>query len=92
VIIRILGEGQLEVPAEAIDDLNALDEAVEAAIEAGDVEAFTKALAALLHGVRQRAVPHEDGSLDASDLILPHAEATLEEVRDLLSGDGLIPG
>ena len=27
-----------------------------------------------------------------SDLILPPADATLEEVRDLLSDDGLIPG
>jgi hypothetical protein len=27
-----------------------------------------------------------------SDLVLPHASATLAEVRDLISGDGLVPG
>ncbi len=92
MIVRILGEGQYDVPDEAIDRLNGLDEAVESSVEAGDREAFTGALAALLAGVRDLAVPHEEGSLDISDLILPPADATLEEVRDLLSGDGLVPG
>ena len=92
MIIRILGEGQFDVPEEAVDRLNSLDEAVEKSVEAGDRDTFTGALAALLDGVRDSAVPHEPGSLDTSDLILPHADATLEEVRDLLSGDGLIPG
>jgi hypothetical protein len=92
VIIRILGEGQFDVPDEALDRLNGLDEAVEKGVESGDREAFSGALAALLDGVRDLAVPHEEGTLDTSDLILPHADATLEEVRDLLSGDGLIPG
>jgi hypothetical protein len=30
--------------------------------------------------------------LDPSDLILPMPDATLAEVKDMLSGDGLIPG
>ena len=92
MIIRILGEGQFDVPEESIDRLNELDDAVESAVEAGEHEAFSKALSALLAGVRDSAVPHADGTLDTSELILPHADATLEEVRDLLSGDGLIPG
>ena len=92
MIIRILGEGQFDVPEESVDRLNSLDEAVEKSVEAGDRDTFSGALAALLDAVRDSAVPHEAGTLDTSDLILPHAEATLEEVRDLLSGDGLIPG
>lgn len=92
MIVRILGEGQFDVPDETLESLNRLDEQVEAAVETEDREAFAGALAALLAGVRDAAVPHEPDSLDSSDLILPHADATLEEVRDLLSGDGLIPG
>jgi hypothetical protein len=92
LIVRVLGEGQFDVPEEAVERLNTLDEAVERAVEDGDREAFSQALAALLAGVREAAHPHEVDSLDSSDLILPHAEASLEEVRDLLSGDGLIPG
>jgi len=92
VIVRILGEGQYDVPDDRVDTLNELDSAVESAVETGDTDAFGRALAALLAGVRSAAVPHEAGTLDTSDLILPPADATLEEVRDLLSGDGLIPG
>jgi len=92
MIVRILGEGQFDVPDDALAGLNKLDAAVESSVEAGDVEAFSTALAALLAGVRVSAAPHEDGTLDTSDLILPPADATLEEVRDLLSDDGLIPG
>ena len=75
-----------------VERLNELDEELEKAVEAGDVAVFSKALGALLQAVRDHAVPHEPGSLDASDVILPAADSTLEEVRDLLSGDGLIPG
>ena len=92
MIIRILGEGQYDVSDDALSRLNELDARVEAAVEARDTDAFVAALAALLGGVRTAGVPHDAEALDASDLILPPAGATLDEVRDLLSGDGLIPG
>ena len=96
MIVRILGEGQYDVSDDALDRLNQLDAdveaAVEAAIEGGDEEAFGQALHALLEGVRTIGVAHDIDSLDESDLILPGADSTIHEVRDLLSGDGLIPG
>ena len=92
MIVRVLGEGQYDVPDDKLEMLNELDRAVESAVETGDTDAFGQALGALLAGVRSAAVPHEAGTLDTSDLILPPADASLEEVRDLLSGDGLIPG
>jgi hypothetical protein len=92
VIVRILGEGQLEVPDDQLDGLNALDSAVEDAVNEGDEGAFSAALGALLDGVRGSGTPLADDSLEDSDLILPPADATIDEVRDLLSDDGLIPG
>jgi hypothetical protein len=92
VIVRILGEGQYDLSDDAVSALNDLDAEVEAAIEAGDEDSFGEALASLLDGVRTAGVPHDADSLAASDLILPMADATLHEVRDMLSGDGLIPG
>ena len=92
MIIRVLGEGQYDVADHALDRLNELDAAVEAAVEAGDEAAFTQALGALLDGVRTVGVPHALDSLDESDLILPPPDASIAEVQDLLSGDGLIPG
>jgi hypothetical protein len=92
VIVRILTEGQWEVSEDRIDGLNQLDAAVEKAVEGGDPVAFTESLAALLHAVRSDGSPVPDDSLQDSDLILPPSDATIEEVRDLLGDDGLIPG
>jgi hypothetical protein len=92
VIVRILGEGQYDLSDEAVSALNDLDAKVEAAIEANDESAFRAALASLLDGVRTAGVPTDAESLAPSDLILPMPDATLPEVRDMLSGDGLVPG
>jgi hypothetical protein len=92
VIVRILAEGQLEVPEGAVDGLNELDAAVERAVEAGDESAFGDSLRALLDAVRSAGTPLPDESLVDSDLILPMSDATIEEVRELLGDDGLIPG
>ena len=92
MIVRILGEGQFDVSDSDVDALNAHDAAVESAVEAGDVDAFTAALAALLDGVRSAGTAHDEESLDESDLILPPGDATLDEVRQMLDDDGLIPG
>jgi hypothetical protein len=92
MIVRILGEGQFDVSDEALTRLNELDRTVESSVESGDVEAFTAALHALLEGVRTVGVAHPADSLDGSDLILPPSDATIDEVRALLSDDGLIPG
>jgi hypothetical protein len=92
VIIRILSEGQFDVPDDAVAGLNELDETLEAAVESSDEQAMGAALAALLERVRSAGSEVAIDALVPSDLVLPHASATLAEVRDLISGDGLIPG
>ena len=92
MIVRILGEGQYDVAEDALERLNQYDSAVEAAVDADDPKAFAAALTRLLDGVRMVGVPHQVESLDESDLILPPADASIDEVRALLSDDGLIPG
>ena len=92
MIVRILGEGQFDVPEESVAALNELDAEVEAAVESGDEPVFRGALEALLAGVRAQGTAHAADSLDESDLILPPGDATLDEVREMLAGDGLIPG
>lgn len=92
MIVRILGEGQWDVADEDLTVLNGLDTEVEAAVEAGDSVTFSNTLAALLAGVRKAGSVLPDDSLEDSDLILPPADATIDEVRQLLSDEGLIPG
>jgi hypothetical protein len=92
MIVRILGEGQFDLSEADFEALNVLDAKVESAVEAGDEDSFRTALAALLDAVRSHGNVHEVDSLDSSDLILPPADASIDEVRELLGDDGLIPG
>jgi hypothetical protein len=92
VIVRILGEGQLEVAESALPELNELDAQLEAAVERGDDAGVSAALGALLGRVRELGTPADPDTLAPSALILPPADATTEDVRELLSDDGLIPG
>jgi hypothetical protein len=92
VIVRIMGEGQLEIDDSRLTELNPLDDALTAAVEAGDDAKFRSALVALLDAVRSTGSPVADDALVDSDLVLPFAEAHIDEVRELLSGEGLIPG
>ena len=92
MIVRILGEGQLELAESATGELNELDAALEKAVNSGDEVAFRPALAALLDRVRALGTPLATDVLEPSELILPRAEADLEEVRGMLTGEGIIPG
>lgn len=92
MIVRIMGEGQFDVPDSDLDRLNELDDELSAAIESDDPNRFASALDALLAVVRSHATPHDVATLDQSDLILPGPDASLEQVRSLLTEDGLIPG
>jgi len=92
MIVRILAEGQWDVAEDHLTELNRLDAEVEAAIEADDEATFATTLGALLDAVRTSGTVLADDSLEESDLILPPADATVDEVRELLNGDGLIPG
>ncbi|HYO38152.1 MAG TPA: hypothetical protein VER39_00695 [Nocardioidaceae bacterium] len=92
MIVRILTEGQWQVSEDRLAELNQLDAAVEQAVASEDVAAFDSSLDALLHAVRTGGEPLPVDVLHDSDLILPPADATIEEVRALLGDEGLIPG
>ena len=63
-------------------------------MESGDETAFRSALADLLAQVRTLGEPLPDDELVESDALLPAEDATLQEVREMLSdaAEGLIPG
>ncbi|MFE0512654.1 hypothetical protein [Streptomyces sp. NPDC058964] len=92
MIVRIMGEGQVRLADSHLTELNKLDDELLAEMEKGDGPGFRRTLQSLLTKVRDLGEPLPDDSLDPSDLILPSPDATLEEVRELLRDDGLIPG
>ena len=91
MIVRIMGEGQFDVPDGALDDLNRLDDDLEAACAAGDEATFRQALTALSEGIHARGSVLPADHLGPSDLVLPGRDATLSEVSALLTDEGLIP-
>jgi hypothetical protein len=92
MIVRIMGEGQLRLADSHFSELNKLDDELLAEMESGDGPGFRETLHALLEKVRGLGEPLPDDSLEPSELILPAPDATLEDVRQLLGDDGLIPG
>ena len=92
MIVRILGEGQFDVPDDALPRLNEADDALVAAIDAGDDAAFHRCLADLHAAVHAAGTALPADHLGPSDLALPSHDATLAEVRDMLGDEGLVPG
>jgi hypothetical protein len=92
MIIRIMGEGQLRLPESSLGELNRLDVDLESAVEKNDDAAFSTALRALLEAARSLGEGLPEDAIEPSDLILPGEGATIEEVHELLTDGGLIPG
>ena len=93
MIVRILNEGQWQLADDALPDLNRLDDAVEEAVRTDDEGELASALQALLAEVRAKGTQVPDEEIADSDLILPGADSTLDDIRELLSTstEGLIP-
>jgi hypothetical protein len=91
VLIRILGEGQFLLPDSELDEINRLDAALEAALKSPDDD-VRAALDALLDRVRTVGVRPPDDEFAESTVILPFADASEDDIRDMLGDEGLIPG
>ncbi|MFF2548378.1 hypothetical protein ACFVUY_38275 [Kitasatospora sp. NPDC058063] len=92
MIVRIMGEGQAKLADAHFAELNKLDDELLAEMEDGDEEGFRRTLGALLDAVRRLGTPLPDDALEPSELILPAPDASMDEVREMLGDDGLIPG
>ena len=91
MIVRILGEGQFRLDDDASAKLTVLDKDVDAAVHAGDEAVFRMALGAAVKLVRESGTPVPDDEFVTADYILPFSDATIDEVRKLLT-DGTIHG
>jgi hypothetical protein len=91
VIVRLMGEGQYRVDDSLRERLNQLDDQAMAALEASNEMELDQKLEQMFALVRAEGKPLADDDLSASDVIIPPADLTLEETRELVSHDGLIP-
>lgn len=92
MIVRILTEGQYDLPGAYIDDLNAIDNELVDVVADEDQEAFTAVLKRMLDLVREKGTPVPIDELVESDLVLPEPDITLQEAEEMFVGEGLMPG
>lgn len=85
MIIRILTEGQYKVAGDVLAELDRMDNFLLDAIEAGDGKEFSKRLNDVVSLVKNKGEKVADTELVESDLIIPAADTTLEEARDLFT-------
>jgi PspA-Associated protein len=94
VIVRILGLGQFRLDADDLPAVEAADDAVEAAVAAGDEQALRRALSDLIDIVVETGDPVPDQEFATSDVIVPPADSTLADLAGMGADgeEGLIPG
>ena len=92
MIVRILTEGQYDLPGAYIDDLNAIDNELVEVVADEDEEAFARVLKQMLDLVRENGSPVPIEELVESDLVLPEPDITLLEAEEMFVGEGLLPG
>ncbi len=92
MIVRILHEGQYDVDDALLDELNRLDDALSTALDGDDEEAFRSAVAGLVARIREAGRPLAADDLLPSDAVVPGEDATRDEVREILTDEGVIPG
>jgi hypothetical protein len=92
MIVRIATEGQYELADGVAQRLNELDNAVVAAVDAGDQARFAQLFGQLVALIRGEGARLEEDDLRGSDVIVPPPDTSFEEARHEFDGEGLIPG
>ena len=91
MIVRILTEGQFNLPGAHLDDLNDIDNQLVEVVENEDRAEFERLLKKMLDLVREKGTSVPMDEIVESDLVLPAPDITLEEAGELFTGEGLVP-
>ena len=92
MIIRILGIGQFKLDDRHIDSLNKIDNKIVEHVSKGREKEFRADLAKIISMIQEKGEPINPAEIVSSDIIVPPADMTLEEARQVFSGEGLIKG
>lgn len=90
MIVRIMGEGQFEVPSSLLDELNVIDNKIVDYVAKEKEAEFREELGKLIATIKEHGQPLGDAEIMESDIIVPPEDLTLEEAEKVFSGEGLI--
>jgi hypothetical protein len=91
VIVRLMGEGQYRIDDGLRERLNELDGRAGEAMEREDEKELDARLQEMWDLVQSEGDPLPADDLSPSDVLIPPADLTLEETRELFGENGLIP-
>jgi len=95
MIVRLMGEGQYEIDKKHLDAVNKIDNNIVKIVSGTDEKAvaaaFNTEYKKLSDYVRKNGKKIPQEVLKPSDIIIPPADLTLEEARQIFKGEGLIP-
>ena len=92
MIIRIMGEGQFRVDSALFDTLNTIDNRIVEDVQKGNQQEYERSLAELIGCIQREGRRIVDTELVESDIIVPPADMTLAEARDVFKGTGIFEG
>jgi hypothetical protein len=92
MIIRVMGLGQFEVKSSLYDDLNIIDNTIVEYVNSGDEKAFKISLEKLITLIVENGKRLPDEEIVQSDAVIPPADLTLCEAREIFTGEGIFSG
>lgn len=92
MIIRVMGEGQYRVDSALFDTLNTIDNRIVEEVQTGNRQEYERSLAELIGCIQREGQRIADTELVESDIIVPPADMTIAEARDVFKGTGIFEG
>lgn len=91
MIVRLMGEGQFELDKKHVDEINKIDNGIVKIVNAGNEFEFKNEFRKLSDYIRKNGKKLPDDVLKPSEIIIPPQDLTLEEAKQIFSGEGLFP-
>ena len=92
MIVRVLVIGQFKLDDRHIDSLNTIDNQIVEHVSKGREKEFRKDLAKIISMIQEKGEAMDPAEIISSDIIVPPEDMTLDEARQVFSGEGLIKG
>ncbi|MDY0386352.1 MAG: hypothetical protein RBT65_04320 [Methanolobus sp.] len=89
MIIRIVSEGQYEVPSSFFDELNAIDNSIVELVSQENENDYRKELSKLIDMIKTNGKQLDDSDIVESNVIVPPSDLTFEEAKDIFTGVGV---
>lgn len=92
MIIRIMGTGQFEVKSSLFDELNTIDNMIVDCVQKGDTAGYQEKFSELIGLVLREGKKLPDDQIVESSVIIPPADMTITEARQIFTGEGIFKG